>query len=110
MSVSYNSDPQIVEDILIDEARKAVGQVPGLLAEPPAFVRFAPGFGPSSMDLTLNCYVKKFADQFLVQHEMRKRIFVRFREAKIEIPFPTRTIYMYEATPEAQRSKKMSTP
>src|SRR6266481_6628062 len=51
VSVSYNSDPQIVEDILIDEARKAVGQVPGLLAEPPAFVRFAPGFGPSSMDL-----------------------------------------------------------
>src|SRR5438132_8391160 len=30
--------------------------------------------------------------------------------AKIEIPFPTRTIYLHEASPEAQRSKKMSTP
>jgi len=110
VSVSYNCDPQVVEDILIDEAKKAVGQVQGLLAEPSPYVRFAPGFGPSSLDLTLTCYVKKFADQFLVQHELRKRIFVRFRDAKIEIPFPTRTIYMHEASPEAQRSKKMSTP
>jgi small-conductance mechanosensitive channel len=110
VSVSYNCDPQLVENILIDEARKAVGEVPGLLGEPSAYVRFAPGFGPSSLDLTLNCYVKKFADQFLVQHEMRKRIFFRFREAKIEIPFPTRTVFMHEASAEAQRSKKMGSP
>src|SRR5207237_8185676 len=60
--VSYNCDPQLVENILIDEARKAVGQVPGLLAEPAAYVRFAPGFGPSSLALTMNGYVKKFAN------------------------------------------------
>jgi small-conductance mechanosensitive channel len=106
VSVSYSSDPQVVENVLIDEAKKAVGHIPGLLAEPSPYVRFAPGFGSSSLDLTLNCYVKKFADQFLVQHEMRKRILVRFREAKIEIPFPTRTIYMYETAPEeAKRAK-----
>ncbi|PYS52396.1 MAG: mechanosensitive ion channel family protein [Acidobacteria bacterium] len=108
VSVSYNCDPQLVEKILLDEVKKAVGQVPGLLAEPAPYVRFAPGFGPSSLDLTLNCYVQKFADQFLVQHEMRKRIFTRFREEQIEIPFPTRTVYMHDAS-ETQQSKRRGT-
>jgi len=107
VSVSYNCDPQLVENLLLDEVKKSVAQVPGLLAEPAAFVRFAPGFGPSSLDLTLYCYVRKFADQFLVQHEMRKRIFARFRQEQIEIPFPTRTVYMHEAPPESQRSKRI---
>ena len=107
VSVSYDCDPQQIENVLLDETKKAVGQVPGLLAEPAANVRFAPGFGPSSLDLTLNCYIQKFADQFLVQHEMRKRIFRRFREERIEIPFPTRTLYMHAAPSEAPQSKKI---
>jgi len=106
VSVSYDCDPQLVEDLLLDEAKKAVGEIPGLLVEPAPYVRFAPGFGPSSLDLTLYCYVQKFADQFLVQHEIRKRIFVRFRQEQIEIPFPTRTVYMHDA-PAIQRSKRI---
>ena len=107
VSVSYNCDPQLVENLLLDEAKKAVGYVAGLLAEPAPCVRFTPGFGPSSLDLTLYCSVEKFADQFLVQHEMRKRIFLRFRTEQIEIPFPTRTVYMHESPPEIQRSRKI---
>ena len=106
VSVSYNCDPQLVENLLLDEGKKAVGQVPGLLVEPAPVVRFAPGFGPSSLDLTLYCYVRKFADQSLLQHEMRKRIFARFRQEQIEIPFPTRTVYMHDA-PASQRSKRI---
>jgi len=96
VSVSYDCDPQAVENVLLDEARKAAEQVPGLLSAPAPIVRFMPGFGPSSLDLTLICHVRKFADQYLVQHELRKRIVRRFREAQIEIPFPTRTIYMHD--------------
>src|SRR5438093_1538170 len=96
VSVSYDCDPQAVENVLLGEARKAAEQVPGLLSAPAPIVRFMPGFGPSSLDLTLICHVRKFADQYLVQHELRKRIVRRFREAQIEIPFPTRTIYMHD--------------
>jgi small-conductance mechanosensitive channel len=95
VSVSYDSDPDVVEKVLLDVVYTAVGQVPGLLSEPAPAVRFIPGFGPSSVDLTLSCSVRKFSDQYLVQHELRKRIFHRFREAHIEIPFPTRTIHMH---------------
>lgn len=96
IGVSYASDPEAVEKILIEEAKKAVGEIPGLLGEPEPFVRFIPGFGDSSLDFTLICQVKEFVDQYLAQHELRKRIFRRFREEGIEIPFPHRTVYLRE--------------
>lgn len=94
IGVSYGSDPEKVEQILVEEAKKAVGEVPGLLGDPPPFVRFIPGFGDSSLDFTLICQVAEFVDQYLVQHELRKRIFRRFKEEGIEIPFPHRTVYL----------------
>jgi small-conductance mechanosensitive channel len=105
VSVSYECDVDVVEKILKDEIQKAVGVVPGLLAEPAPFVRFAPGFGASSLDLTAYCSVQKFVDQFLVQHELRKRIFRRLREESIEIPFPTRTVHMHQASAKAEQPK-----
>ncbi|HEY7650673.1 MAG TPA: mechanosensitive ion channel family protein [Methylomirabilota bacterium] len=89
ISVSYGSDPDRVERVLVEEALRAVGEVPGLLAEPAPFVRFIPGFGAYSLDFTLICQVATFVDQFLAQHELRKRILQRFRAEGIEIPFPT---------------------
>lgn len=94
VSVSYGSDPEQVEKILMDEATRAAGEVPGLLADPAPFVRFIPGFGDSSLDFTLICQVREFVDQYLAQHELRKRIFRRFREEGIEIPFPQRVVHV----------------
>ena len=96
IGVSYSSDPEKVEKILVEEAKKAVGEIPGLLGEPEPFVRFIPGFGESSLDFTLICQVKEFVDQYLAQHELRKRIFKRFRDEGIEIQFPHRTVYLRE--------------
>lgn len=96
VGVSYSSDPEQVERILVEEAKKATGEIPGLLADPEPFVRFIPGFGDSSLDFTLICQVKEFVDQYLAQHELRKRIFRRFKDEGIEIPFPHRTVYLRE--------------
>lgn len=92
ISVSYGSDLSKVESVLVDEATRAVGEVPGLLAEPAPFVRFIPGFGESSLDFTLIVQVHEFVDQYLVQHELRKRIFARFQKEAVEIPVPQREI------------------
>ncbi len=96
IGVSYSADPEHVERILIEETKKAVGEIPGLLGEPEPFVRFIPGFGESSLDFTLICQVREFVDQYYAQHELRKRIFKRFKEEGIEIPFPHRTVYLRE--------------
>ncbi len=94
ISVSYESDPERIERILIDEAKKATKEIPGMVEESEPFVRFIPGFGDFSLNFTLICQVKEFVDQYYVQHEMRKRIFRRFKEEGIEIPFPIRTVYL----------------
>ncbi len=99
VGVSYSCDPDHVERVLTEEAMSAIGEVPGLVGAPEAddpFVRFIPGFGESSLDFTLICKVKEFVDQYLVQHELRKRIFKRFRKEGIEIPYPHRTVYVRE--------------
>ncbi|KAF0145882.1 MAG: integral membrane protein [Nitrospirae bacterium] len=96
VSVSYNSDIDKLERILTEEAKKAVEEISGLLGEPEPAVRFIPGFGESSLDFTLVCHVREFTDQFPVQHELRKRLFKRFKEEGIEIPFPQRTVYLRE--------------
>jgi small-conductance mechanosensitive channel len=96
VGVSYSSDPDKVEAILVEETTGAVGEIPGLLGEPAPFVRFIPGFGESSLDFTLICQVREFVDQYLVQHELRKRIFRRLHREGIEIPFPQRTVHLRE--------------
>jgi small-conductance mechanosensitive channel len=94
VSVSYASDPEQVEQVLLEEARKGSTDIPGLLSDPEPAVRFIPGFGDSSLDFTLVCQVREFADQYTVQHELRKRIFKRFKADNIEIPYPHRTVYL----------------
>ena len=95
--VTYDSDPSQVERLLTEVASAAVGQVPGLLKEPAPSAKFIPGFGKISMDFTLDCHVAEFADQFLVQHELRKRIYRRFREEGVH--------FRSQSTPVADESQ-----
>jgi len=37
-----------------------------------------------------------FENSIFTQHELRKRIFKRFQDEGIEIPFPHRTVYLRE--------------
>jgi len=94
ISVNLTSDPQQVENILVDEANRALEAVPGLLSDSEPFVRFIPGFGQFSLDFTLICSVGNYVDQYLVQHELRKRIYKRFHDEGIEFPVPRREVYV----------------
>jgi small-conductance mechanosensitive channel len=97
VGVSYQSDPDHVERLLLDVAQRAVGEVSGMLADPAPSVALDPGFGESSLGFTLNYQVAEFASQAGVRHALRKRIFCRFREEGVEMPFPTRTVYLHPA-------------
>jgi small-conductance mechanosensitive channel len=88
----YEADPERVEMILVDEARKAAGEVKGLLADPPPVALFVPGFGESSLDFTLICQVSDFTEQGAIQHELRKRIYKRFKQEGISMPYTVRTV------------------
>ncbi|HEY3836731.1 MAG TPA: mechanosensitive ion channel family protein [Bryobacteraceae bacterium] len=94
VGVDYSCDPDHVEAVLLEVAVKAAADVPGVLADPAPVVRFAPGFGDSALQFTLSCNVTEFSEQFRVQHELRKRILQRFRAENIDMPFPTRTVFL----------------
>lgn len=94
VSVDYASDPERVERVLLEEARAASAEVPGLLAEPDPGVRLLPGFGESALQFTLFCRIREMGDQNAVLAELNRRILRRFRREGIEFPYPTRTVHL----------------
>jgi small-conductance mechanosensitive channel len=94
VGVSYRSDPDQVEKMLLELALQGAKEITGMLQDPPPSVAFDPGFSESSMAFTVSFSVVEFASQFTVRNELRRRILRRFRQEAIEIPFPTRTIYI----------------
>jgi small-conductance mechanosensitive channel len=97
VSVGYGVDPDLVEHLLVDVARQGAADIPGLLAEPAPSASLIPGFGESALQFSLGCSVAQFTDQYSVQHELRKRILKRFRDAQIQMPYPARTVYVHSA-------------
>jgi small-conductance mechanosensitive channel len=98
VGVSYDADPRQVQRVLLEIAQVAAREISGMLAEPAPSVSFDPGFGDSSLGFTLNYQVSEFAQQFSVRNELRLRILERFRQEHIEMPYPTRTVYLQQPT------------
>ncbi len=103
INVSYDTDVDRLEQILVEEGKKAIKEVPGMLPDFEPVVRFMPGFGDFSLNFVFVFRVKQFVDQYFVQHELRKRILKRFRQEGITIPFPIRTVRLeHDSTKEAR--------
>jgi small-conductance mechanosensitive channel len=105
VSVDYASDLDRVEAALLDETRRAVGEVPGLLGQPEPSVRVT-GFGDAGPELGLNVQVASYVDQYLVQHELRRRILRRFHAEGIA--FPPRPFVM--AAPSSSEGERPPAP
>lgn len=92
IGVSYSTDIDHLERVVLEEAHAAAAEVPGLLTEPAPVLRFSPGFGDSSLDFTLYVNVTEYDKQFAVADHLRRRLFKRFQRENIGIPFPVRTL------------------
>jgi potassium-dependent mechanosensitive channel len=89
INVAYGTD--------LDHAVKVLTELaPGVkdvLAEPAPEVRHY-GFGDSSINLALLCWIAHARDELIVSSALRFAIDRAFRREKIEIPFPQRTLHM----------------
>jgi small-conductance mechanosensitive channel len=92
--VGYASDADRVEAMLLEVAQKGVLEIPGMLAEPAPNVAFDPGYTESGIGFSVNYQVAEFGVQFGVRNELRKRIYQRLRAENVEIPYPTRTVWL----------------
>ena len=93
IGVAYDSDLEKVEAVTVDVARTVLSEVEGGLTDEEPFVRFEE-FSDFSINFLLRVPVRTFTDQFLVRHELVKRIHKRYGAEGIEIPFPIRTVHM----------------
>jgi len=85
ISVGYGADPDRVISILVDETRRAAKHIPEIVQDFEPAARLHPGFGESSLNFTLTCKVKQYADQVPVADELRRRIIERFRKEGVEL-------------------------
>jgi small-conductance mechanosensitive channel len=83
VSVSYDSDPQKVMDILLE----LVNAVPVVLRNPEPHVEFL-RFGPYSLDFELRFMLADMGDGLKVRNDLRIAILKRFREEGVQIPLP----------------------
>ena len=95
VGVSYDSDLAQVERATIAVAKEIQETVPGAVPEFAPFIRFHT-FDSSSINFTVIMRAREFVDNYLMKHEFIKRLHMRYRNEKIVIPFPIRTLDMSE--------------
>ena len=95
IGVAYDSDLDKVEGVTLEVAMEVLSEVEGGLTDEEPFVRYEE-FSDFSINFLLRVPVRQFTDQFLIRHELVKRMHRRYGAEGIEIPFPIRTVYMRE--------------
>lgn len=95
IGVSYDSDLEKVERITKATMEELMAEItPGRFPRPEPQVRYT-AFADSSINFEVTVKVKDLRDQGFVKHEFIKRIYKKFQEEGIEIPYPSRTVYMH---------------
>ena len=97
-SVAYGSDIDKVTEILLSIAGEAAEKTSWVLTDPAPEVFFLE-FGESSLDGQLILWTNNYDSSWNVQDYVNRRILIRFREEKIEIPF--RQIDVWKRNPGA---------
>ncbi|NTF42342.1 mechanosensitive ion channel family protein [Agrobacterium rhizogenes] len=98
VSVSFESDPQKVMEILLELVRG----VPKVLRNPEPHVEFL-RFGPSSLDFEMRFYLSDLSDGMEIRNNLRIQILKRFREEGISIPYPHQELHIVRDSRRGQR-------
>lgn len=91
VGVDYDSDLDHVEKVTKEVIRETLHETEGGIKDFEPVVRFF-AFGESSIKLKAILRVNDFLAQFAVKSAFIKKLQVRFKQEKINIPFPTRTL------------------
>ncbi len=87
--VAYGTDPEKA----INAALKVANEHPLVMKEPEASCRFI-SMGDFALTFRLFYFVEHYGDRFAVRHDLLIALYRELQKEGIEIPFPTRTVYM----------------
>jgi small-conductance mechanosensitive channel len=93
VGVHYDSDLRKVEQVTCEVAKEVLESVAGGVPSFDPFIRYHT-FNQSSIDFSVILRGREFVDNFLIKHEFIKRLHARYKEERITIPFPIRTVYL----------------
>ena len=96
VGVSYLSDLERVEDVTAAVGREVMEEVPGGVPEFEPFIRYT-AFGQSRIEFTVMLRGREIGDQDLLRHEFMKRLYQRYQDEGIEIPFKVQTVNVRQA-------------
>ncbi len=92
VGVAYGVDTRRVQRVLEEAAAAAQKDLSGFATEPPhVTVR---ELGESSVNFTVEMRLRQYAGRGALVSEMYHRLYERLCAERIEIPFPTRTVYL----------------
>ena len=89
VGVAYGSDVAETQRLIADVVRRT----PAVLADPAASVFFM-GFGDSSLNFEVRCFVGELGKRLPTIHELHTGIDAALKTAGIEIPFPQRDLHL----------------
>lgn len=95
IGVSYSSDTRKVESIIMEEIKKISGELEWFDSATKPEVYFK-GYGAYSLDFDVIFWLRDFSKYRQARNEFLHRLFKRFAEEGIHIPFPIRTIYSHQ--------------
>jgi small-conductance mechanosensitive channel len=93
VGVAYGTDLDVARRVLLEVARAE----PLVIDTPPAEIRHD-GFGDSSIDLALVCWIAQAKDDLIAISNLRFAIDRAFRAQGIVIPFPQRDVHLRQAS------------
>jgi small-conductance mechanosensitive channel len=99
VGVAYGSDVDDVVELL----ERIASEHDTVCKSPAPRVRMR-GFGDSSLDFELLCWVDQPAQRGLVTHQLYMKIYKELNRAGIEIPFPQRDVWMRDGGPGGSSS------
>lgn len=89
VGVAYGSDPDLVRTLLL----KCADDSPLVVRFPEPFVSFD-GFGASSLDFELRCFLADIGKGLQARTELRYAIFRAFKDNGVEFPFPQQDVHV----------------
>ncbi|MBI2839242.1 MAG: mechanosensitive ion channel family protein [Acidobacteria bacterium] len=95
VTVAHGGDLEAVERVTEEVARDCQMTVPGSVREFQPQVRFQ-AVADSGITFSVSLQASTFVDQFLLKHELIKRVNRRYREEGIAVATPIRTVIMGE--------------
>ncbi len=99
VGVSYGSDLQKVEEVTKKVAREIMKTVPGGVPDFEPIIRYHT-LAESSINFVVIFRIKDLQYEKLIIHEFIKKLCEIYKKEGIEIPFPIRTVFLKQQTPE----------